>query len=56
MCKGFFIQQTHYLNWKYIRRTYRTAQKMKFFFKDFFSKCDQIRKNLPIGHIYWRNP
>ena len=30
-----------------------TAQKMKFSIKDFFSKCDQIRKN---GHIYWRNP
>ena len=27
----------------------RTAQKMKFFIKDFFSKCD-------LGHIYWRNP
>ena len=24
------------------------AQKMKFFIKDFFSKCDR--------HIYWRNP
>ena len=23
-----------------------TAQKMKFFFKDFFSKCDQIRRLL----------
>ena len=22
----------------------RTAQKMKFFIKDFFSKCDQIRR------------
>ena len=22
-----------------------TAQKMKFFIKDFFSKCDQIRRN-----------
>ena len=25
-----------------------TAQKMKFSIKDFFSKCDQIRKNLQI--------
>ena len=30
-----------------------TAQKMKFYIKDFFSKCDQIRS---FGHIYWRNP
>ena len=25
-----------------------TAQKMKFFIKDFLSKCDQIRRNLRI--------
>ena len=25
-----------------------TAQKMKFFMKDFFSKCDQIRRKLRI--------
>ena len=25
-----------------------TAQKMKFSIKDFFSKCDQIRRNLPV--------
>ena len=25
---------------------YRTAQKMKFSIKDFFSKCDQVRKSL----------
>ena len=25
-----------------------TAQKMKFFIKDFFSKCDQIRRKLRI--------
>ena len=25
-----------------------TAQKMKFFIKDYFSKCDQIRRKLPI--------
>ena len=26
-----------------------TAQKMKFFIKDFFSKCDQIRRKLKIS-------
>ena len=31
-----------------------TAQKMKFFVKDFFSKCDQICCGF--GHIYGRNP
>ena len=29
-----------------------TAQKMKFSIKDFFSKCDQIWKELRVGHIY----
>ena len=33
-----------------------TAQKMKFSFKDFFSKCEQIRGTCGFGHIYWRNP
>ena len=28
---------------------------IKFSIKDFFSKCDQIRKNFRFGHIYWRN-
>ena len=28
--------------------TFDTAQKMKFFIKDFFSKCDQIRRKLKI--------
>ena len=28
---------------------------MKFPIKDFFSKCDQIRTKLRIGHIYWKN-
>ena len=28
-----------------------TAQKMKFYIKDFFSKCDQIH-NCRFGHIY----
>ena len=32
-----------------------TPQKMKFSIKDFFSKCDKIRRNL-FGYIYWRNP
>ena len=32
-----------------------TAQKM-FSIKDFFSKCDQIRRKRQFGHIYWRNP
>ena len=27
-------------------KTHFTAQKMKFSIKDFFSKCDQIRRNL----------
>ena len=35
---------------------YNTAQKMKFSIKGFFSKCDQIRRKLRSGHIYWRNP
>ena len=29
---------------------------MKFSIKDFFSKCDQIRRKLRFDHIYWRNP
>ena len=33
-----------------------TAQKMKFSIKDFFSKWDQIRRFLRIGHICWKNP
>ena len=31
----------------WIDKTY-AAQKMKFSIKDFFSKCDQMRRNLPI--------
>ena len=38
---------------KFCLSMYDTALKMKFSFKDFFSKCDQIRKKLHIGHIYW---
>ena len=31
-----------------IRCIYNTAQKMKFSIKDFFSECDQIRRNMRI--------
>ena len=34
------------------RSNISTAQNMEFYFKDFLSKCDQIRN----GHIHWRNP
>ena len=33
-----------------------TAQKMKFSIKDFFSKCDQIRRKLGIWSHLLRNP
>ena len=34
-----------------------TAQNMKFSIKNFFSKCDQIRRKLKkFEHIYWVNP
>ena len=29
----------------------RTAQKMKFFIKDFFSKCDQIRRMMSFYNL-----
>ena len=35
---------------------HKTAQKMQFSITDFCSKCDQIRRKLRFGHIYWRNP
>ena len=38
-----------------MKATY-TAQNMKFSIKDFFSKCDHIRRNMRFGHIYWKNP
>ena len=38
-----------------ISRNNHTAQKMKFSIKNFFSKCDPIRKS-GFGHIYRRNP
>ena len=31
-------------------------QKMKFFIKNFFSKCEQIRRKLRFVHIYERHP
>ena len=31
-----------------------TTQKMKFSIKDFFSKCDQIRRKEEIGRPLWR--
>ena len=37
------------------RQTTKTAQKMKFSIKDFFSKCDQIRCKRKKAEI-WRNP
>ena len=33
---------------KNIHRSHKTAQKVKFFIKNFFSKCDQIRRKLRI--------
>ena len=33
---------------KRFQKVNHTAQKMKFFIKDFFSKCDQIRRKLPV--------
>ena len=33
-----------------------TAQTVKFPIKDFFSKCEQIRKKLRFIHIYLRDP
>ena len=32
-----------------IKNSQHTAQKMKFSIKDFFSKCDQIRRKLRIS-------
>ena len=33
---------------KRFQKVNHTAQKMKFSIKDFFSKCDQIRRKLPV--------
>ena len=35
---------------------FNTAQKLKFSIKDFFSKCDQIRRFLPILSHLLKNP
>ena len=43
---GFYMMGTLAVN---------TAQKMKFSVKDLFSKCDQIRSFLWIGHINWKS-
>ena len=34
----------------YHKQTNNTAQKMKFSIKDFFSKCDQIRRKFVLNH------
>ena len=38
------------------RTIHRTAQKMKFSIKDFFSKCDQIRRKLRIWSHLLKKP
>ena len=48
-----FIEQRDYSFWKktivqYICKFDATAQKMRFFIKDFYSKCDQIHRKLRI--------
>ena len=45
--RNFFNSATALLN---------TAQKIKFSIKDFFSKCDQIRRELQIWSHLRRNP
>ena len=32
-----------------------TAQKLKFYIQDFFSKCDQIAGSCRFGHMYCKN-
>ena len=41
-----FCDKTALSMWIYITYTHHNAQKMKFSIKDFFSKCDQIRRKL----------
>ena len=43
---GKIVIMTNGLDSNFTRKSLVTAQKMKFSFKDFFSKCDQIRKKL----------
>ena len=47
---------THHFREKYDIKERTTAQKMKIFSKDFFSKWDQTAVSCGFGHIYWRNP
>ena len=36
-----------------LKKTSKTAQKMNFLIKDFFSKCDQVRRKLRISlHLF----
>ena len=50
-----FVRWTMWILWAIESNC--TVQKMKFSITDLFSKCDQIRRKLPIwSHIYWRNP
>ena len=42
------LYQTSYTPMMWSSAEPNTAQKMKFSIKDFFSKCDQIRKKLQI--------
>ena len=47
--KTFFTEKKFFLQKKtYVKNTSHTAQKMKFSIKDFFSKCEQIRRKLRI--------
>ena len=43
---GKIVIMTNGLDGNFTRKSLVTAQKMKFSCKDFFSKCDQIRKKL----------
>ena len=52
---GAYRQRNIFVHRQRIRDAINTAQKWTFFIKDFFSKCDQIRGKLRIGHIHWRN-
>ena len=40
--------QSRNLEWNLLFKTLISVQKVKFFIKDFFSKCDQIRRKLRI--------
>ena len=44
-----FVCDSEICNWKQSYYTSNTAQKMKFSFKDFFSKCDQIHNHFIIA-------